>query len=293
MTGGTGFLGTPLTMSLSADGHEVHVASRGSASMEHVQSHSTDLLNPRKVSKLIAEVLPTHLVHLAWITDPQTYLVSPENVLWRDASLNLLQEFAKKGGTRALMAGTCLEYSFDGGACHEDLTPLQPMTLYAQMKHSLHTSATELARSLGVSFSWARLFYLYGPREDPRRLVAHVLTSILRGKEAHISEGSQRRDYLYVDDAAVSLAALLHTDFPGPVNIGSGRAVAVRELAEAAAKSAGDPSLLQRGLPHDATTEPALIEADTSRIREITGWIPSTSFPEGLKAARDWWSSRI
>src|SRR5437763_607652 len=147
---------------------------------------------------------------------------------------------ASTGPTRAVLAGTCAEYDWSYGFCSEGVTPLAPQTLYGTAKHALRQVAEAFASQAGLSLAWGRIFFVYGPREDERRLVASVARALLAGEEAPTSEGSQLRDFLHVDDVAGAFAALLDAEgVTGAVNIGSGVPVSVRAVVEEVARAAG------------------------------------------------------
>jgi UDP-glucose 4-epimerase len=133
-----------------------------------------------------------------------------------------------------------------------------------------------------VNWTWARLFFLFGPYEPRSRLVPSVITSLLRGETAKCSEGWQERDFLYVCDAASALIALLESDVVGPVNVASGTAIAVRTLVERLVARAGGGRVDFGALP-TRSDDPFRIVADVTRLRAEVGWTPET----GLDAALD------
>jgi nucleoside-diphosphate-sugar epimerase len=103
--------------------------------------------------------------------------------------------------------------------------------------------------------------------------VPSVIDAIQRGERPKLSEGSQRRDYLYVDDAASALVELLGAELTGPVNVASGRALSVRELVLAVADALGGRELIEFGAlsaPDDAE----LVEADIERLRAAIRFAP-------------------
>ena len=113
VTGGTGFIGRHTLPELVARGFEVHVAGRSKPSADFpsdVTFHECDLLDTGAASLLTARLAPTHLLHLGWYAKPGLFWTSLENLRWVAASLNLYLAFAKAGGTRAVMAGSCAEY---------------------------------------------------------------------------------------------------------------------------------------------------------------------------------------
>lgn len=293
ITGATGFIGRPCAVRLAESGCEVHAVSKTSrGDLPGVTWHSVDLLEPGRAAKLVREVQPTHLLHLAWITTPGVYLKSPENLRWVEASLGLLDAFAAHGGRRAVLAGTCFEYDWTHGWLREGVTPLAPRTLYGVCKRSLQMLAEEYCKSVGVSCAWARLFYLYGPGEHPRRLVPSVIGPLLRGEPARCTAGLQARDYLHSEDAADALTALLDSNVEGPVNVASGRPTAVRDVIYHIADQVGGRDLVQLGSLPTPPDDPPLIVADVKRLKEELGWSPRYDLARGLEQTIRWWQSR-
>ncbi len=155
-------------------------------------------------ARLLAEVRPTHLLHLAWIAEHGRYWEAPENDAWVDASIDLTARFAAMGGKRFVGAGSCAEYDWsDGslaaGVCEEGLTPCRPSTLYGRSKLRF---CEHLSAHGALSQAWGRLFFLYGPWEDPRRLVPTIIQSLLEGQAgAGSDQGTTVRDFLDAREA--------------------------------------------------------------------------------------------
>ncbi len=293
ITGASGFLGRPCLAELTGAGDEVHAGARAPMLTRGCHWHRADLLDPAAVDALVSAVRPTHLLHLAWVTAPGAYWTSPDNLPWVEASLRLLRRFAEQGGERVVTAGSCAEYDWNaGGTCHEETTPLRPATLYGVCKDALRRTAEAFARQAGLSAAWARLFYLYGRDEHPDRLVASVARALLGGVAADCSSGAQRRDFLHADDAAAALVALLHSDVRGAVNVGSGEAVAVRDVASGVGAAVGRPDLVRLGARPDPVGEPPVIVADVGRLRREVGWRPRFTLEQGLADAVAWWRNR-
>ena len=194
---------------LVARGYEVHAVSRGDplAATGQVTWHRTDLLDSGATNKLASQVAATHLMHLAWITEPGVYWESPKNDDWLSASFSLLESFAEHGGLRAVLAGTCAEYDWSDGHCVEDKTPLRGKSLYAQSKLAFRDAAFAVAKSADLSVAWARLFLSFGPHERPERLVPAVIRALLAGERARCVDGSLERDFMYVVDVADAMIA--------------------------------------------------------------------------------------
>lgn len=293
VTGGTGFVGGPCVRAALERGAEVHVLARTERDTPPgVRFHAVDLFDAGRVNEVMSKVRPTHLLHLAWIATPGVYWTSPDNTRWVKASLDLLEAFAEAGGKRAVLTGTCAEYDWTGDdVCQEQDTPLEPATLYGQCKDDLRHRAEAFAAHL--SLAWARLFFLYGPGEHPARLVPSVVRSLLMGQPAEITAGTQRRDFLHVDDAADALVSLLFSKITGPVNVASGAAVSVREVVTAIGVATGRPELIRFGVKPTPPGEPPLLVADVTRLRDELGWAPRTQLTDGIARTVGWWRDSL
>jgi nucleoside-diphosphate-sugar epimerase len=297
VTGAGGFIGRHTLAPLHAAGFEVHaVTSRPTVTARllpaggDVRWHHVNLLDSERASALVREVRPTHLLHLAWYTQPGAFWTAAENLDWLAASLRLLRAFGESGGRRAVLAGTCAEYHWQRDThCVEGQTPTNPATLYGAAKHALHVTAEAWARQAGVAFAWGRIFHLYGPYEHPDRLVSSVARALLRGEQARCTHGRQVRDFLYAPDLAGAFVALLLGDVTGPVNMASGEPLRVVDLVGAIAQAAGRPELVRLGALPASPNEPERLTADVRRLREEVGWTPAVGLREGAQLTVGWW----
>lgn len=275
VTGATGWIGRHTLEPLVAAGFEVHGVHHRTEPLDvgGVRWHRADLLR---------EDLPvetSHLLHLAWFAAPGAFWDAPENRAWLEASRRLMSRF---GGERIVAAGTCAEYDWSAGVCLEHKTPLAPRGLYGRCKNDLR----RFLERLPVSSAWGRVFFLFGPHEPREKLVAATVLALLDGRQADLSDGRQRRDYLHVADVGTAFARLVASTVEGPVNIGSGVAVAVRTLAELAARESGRPDFLRFGPP---APEPPLVVADTRRLRDEVRWSPRFDVASGIADTVRWW----
>jgi nucleoside-diphosphate-sugar epimerase len=299
VTGASGFIGRRALPALLEAGYEVHAIARepspGPQTPEIVW-HGVDLLEPGAGAALVRRVLPRELLHLAWYAKHGAFWTAPENASWAAATLDLLRAFGDTGGRRAVLAGSCAEYDWAAlaadGVCHEHLTPLAPQTFYGVSKHATRLVAEGCAAATGFELAWGRLFFLYGPAEQPGRLVPSVARALLSGREAPTTSGEQVRDFMYVDDASRAFVGLLESDVQGAVNIASGRGVEVRELVALLAEEVGRPELLRVGALETRAAEPAAIVADTRRLREEVGFASNVGLEQGLAEAVDWWRAQ-
>jgi nucleoside-diphosphate-sugar epimerase len=293
VTGASGFIGLPLLRELSGAGDEVHAISRAPnpPALPGVSWHPLDLADERAIAVLLRDIAAERMVHLAWYVEHGRFWEAPENVEWVERSLALLRAFASAGGRRAVMLGTCAEYSWTDAEAplREEASPISPSTLYGVAKDALHRVAAAYAEHERIELAWGRLFFLYGPREAPGRLVAAVTRALLAGEAAETASGTPRRDFLHVDDVAGALSGILRSDLVGPVNVGSGVAVPLAEVVDRIAAVIGRPELLQRGALPDRPGEPPLLVADVDRLRDEVGFTPRVTLEQGIAATVEWW----
>jgi len=290
VTGANGFIGRQCLPLLLAKGYEVHAVSRYEveSGLPGIVWHDSDLLSPGSPRRLIAKTEPEYLLHLSWYAVPGKFWESPENTEWVRASLDLFHAFTECGGKRLVAAGTCAEYVGNAGECDEEKTPLLPSTLYGSSKHALEKELRSHGKTNGLSSAWGRVFNLYGPHEDPARLVAYAVRSLLRGEQALCSDGLQVLDLLHVADVASAFVALLGSDLTGPVNIGSGRPVAVREILNEIGRQIGRPELIRLGAKPSAPNT-TRVWANTKRLASELGWTPRYDLAGGIKQTIEWW----
>ena len=275
LTGATGFIGSRVARELLRRGHRVAAAVRPGSDRRRLAGLEDRIeLREGPPKPEPGDVV----VGLAWIATPGEYLESPKNLDCLAESRGLLA--AAPG--RAVFAGTCFELDTRIGRLAED-APAKPTSLYARTKDELRREVERRPDS-----AWLRFFYQYGPGEDPRRFVPSLIRSLLRGEEAKLSPGEQRRDYLHVDDVAAAVVDVAESRLTGCVNVGAGEAPTVREIAGLVGELTGRSDLLRFGAVPYWDGEPMRIEAENAKLRG-TGWRPRRGLRDGLEETVAWW----
>jgi nucleoside-diphosphate-sugar epimerase len=289
LTGASGFIGSHCIQPLIDRGYEVHAVSRSPRPDRSAATwHDVDLLRSGAGRALIEQVRPTHLLHRAWFVVPGKLIAAAENFDWVGASLELVRAFADAGGARLCVCGSGYEYDWSHGYCTEGVTPCVPDTVYGACKHALHEMVRTFAAGRVLSATWPRVFFLYGPREHPERLVASITRALLRGEPARCSHGRQIRDYLHVQDVADGLVVVLDSDAQGAINVSSGQPTTLREIALTIGRLTGRPELIQLGaLPARANDVHLVIGANAKAV--ALGWQPRYDLESGLLQTVGWW----
>jgi nucleoside-diphosphate-sugar epimerase len=257
ITGATGFVGQHVVRSLIRSSRSVVAVVRpGRALPDGVERVETpDLF--AETAEWWAEACHgiDTLVHLAWVAEPGKYLTDPRNYTCLSGTIALTTGAISAGVTRLVCVGSCFEYDL----AHRVLstaTPLKPATPYAACKAAAYFVTAQIAAQGGVPCAWARLFYLYGEGEDPRRLVPFLHSRLARGELVELTEGLQIRDYMDVADAADALTQLAANRMSGAVNICSGKPITVRELCLHIAREYGREDLLRFGTRPENLVDP-------------------------------------
>jgi nucleoside-diphosphate-sugar epimerase len=296
VTGGTGFIGRYALPALAARGFEIHAFSRQRTfepTTFRCVYHSVDLMDADATKSLIANITPTHLLHLAWDVEPGKYWSSMNNLSWVSASLNLFQGFHAAGGRRAVFAGTCAEYDWSHTQLSEALTPLRPRGLYGHAKNALHEIIEAASAVDGLRTAWGRIFFLYGPGEPRARLVSDAFYALLSGEVMKTTLGTQERDFMHVADVGGAFAALADSEATGSVNIASGRCVPVRNILEIIGRLTGRSDLLALGARSASPDEPPRLVADITRLTDEIKFAARYTLDEGLLETLTWWRSQM
>ena len=248
ITGGCGFIGSHLIDALLAEGHGVRVVDDLSTGLrEHLDPRAElyvgDISRADVLEAAAADV--DGIFHLAAVAS-----VVRCNEAWLDThSVNQTATLRLLDAARPLQRPSLPVVYASSAAVYGDRTdavdeqsPVAPLSSYGADKAGGELHARAAARVHGVASFGLRFFNVYGPRQRPDDAYAGVISifsdRIRRGQALTIyGDGAQRRDFVFVADVVRALEAAmaaLETD-PTPraeiVNVGSGRATSIRELA--------------------------------------------------------------
>ena len=231
--------------------------------------------------KNYAAARPEVCVHSAWITTPGVYLESPENFEFRDDSLQFLRRAAEAGVKHIVGLGTCIEYQISGQPLSEERTPIAPGDDLREVQERVARGDGNGSEGRRFHFGWGRVFYPYGPGEHPSRLCSSIIQKLNRGEKVFLKTPQSRKDYIYIDDLAAALLAVVEKKFSGAINLGTGAGTTVRDIARTIGKMTGREDLVGEANPPE--TDPlGDIVADASRLKGL-GWQQKTNLEQGIQ----------
>jgi nucleoside-diphosphate-sugar epimerase len=298
VTGASGFVGANLARRLLADGHEVHLLLRPQHKSwrldgitKDVTIHQVDLSDRDSVARAVAASKPDWVFHLAahgaYPTQKDLDQMIETNVR---GTANLLQAAVTAGVQAFVNAGTSSEYGYKDHAPDED-ERLEPNSDYAVTKAAATMLCRHTAQRTGVAITTLRLYSVYGPYEEPTRLVPTLIVQGLEGRLPPLVNPDVARDYIHVDDAceAFVLAAATADQDPGVVyNVGSGVQTTLREMVAAARRILGIKAEPVWGSMPERSWDTNVWISDPSKIKGRLGWSPQHDLESGLGQTIAW-----
>lgn len=298
VTGGAGFVGANLARWLLRDGHELHLLLRRDSDRwrleqieDEVRIHWVDLEDENGVGKAAAAVRAEWVFHLAahggYSSQTDRHRIVRTNIL---GTMNLLEACLGVGFEAFVNTGSSSEYGFKDHAPSEE-EPIEPNSYYAVSKASATLYCRYVAQRQGARIPTLRLYSVYGPFEDPRRLIPTLIVRGLHGQLPPLVSPDVARDYVYVDDVnrAYLLAATQPAEEPGAVyNVGTGRQTPLRGVVEIARRQLGIRVEPRWGTMPGRQWDTDTWQSDNRKIRRHLGWEPRYALEQGLSAFLAW-----
>lgn len=298
ITGGTGFVGANLTRRLLRDGHNVHLIVRGERQpwrLEDIAAdirwHRANLADREQVNAVVQAIRPDWVFHLAahgaysWQTDADAIIQT--NMI---GTMNLVRSCVHTGFEAFVNTGSSSEYGLKNHAPDED-ERIDPASDYAVSKAAGTLYCRYIARKEGVSIPTLRLYSVYGPWEEPGRLVPSLLVRALDGGWPPMARADIARDFVFTEDvvdAYVLAATRKHAD-PGAIyNVGTGIQTTLGALVQQVQRIVTVPTEPTWGSMADRVWDTTTWVADNRKIRETLDWAPRTETYAGLRWTLDW-----
>lgn len=303
VTGGAGFIASHVTEAYVAAGHQVAVLDNLStgqtenipAGVEFFQADITDRESVKRIlQQFRPEIINHHAAHIQVGYSVQNPHFDAENNIF--GLLNIMEE-ARELGTvqKVVMAST-------GGAMYgdqpvpfdESMLP-QPLAPYGISKRSgemyLHFYFTQY----NIPYVVLRYSNVYGPRQNAHGesgVVAIFLEKLLNGQHPVINgEGTNTRDYVYVED--VAHANMLATEFSGvgEFNIGTMTETSTNEVFTKVVAALGLDIVAEHGPARPGEQKRSVL--DYSKAKSQLGWKPKVDFNDGIQRTVEYFKNRV
>lgn len=302
ITGGAGFVGACLARRLLSEGHRVELLLRPQSDRWRLEDivgdlsiREADLREKERVGAAVAAVAPDWIFHCAahgaysWQTDPGGIFES--NVL---GTLNLAEACVYQGFEAFVQAGSSSEYGLKDHPPTEKETP-EPNSYYAVAKVAATLLCRNLAERHGVRMLTLRLYSVYGPWEDPRRLIPTLVAYGVRGELPPLVNPKTARDFVHVDDVCQAFMLAAQATRPEPdgiYNVGSGRQTTLREVVDVAKAVLRIEVDARWGSHEPRAWDTDVWVADSSKIQSELGWSAHQSLSSGIEQMAAWLRGR-
>lgn len=306
VTGGAGFIGSHLVEALVKEGARVRVLDDFSTGKEENLKEFIDKIElirgdirDRQLCLKACQGVEVVLHQAALASVPRSVA---EPVLAHEVNLtgtlNLLLAAAQTGVRSFVFASSSAVYGDDPLFPKQEGHEGKPLSPYAAQKLASEKYIQVFSQLFGFNAVCLRYFNVFGPRQDPHSQYAAVIpifiTRVLQGQPPVIyGDGQQSRDFIHVSNVVrANLLAAAAENFRGEVfNIGSSERVTVNELAELIIKklNPGLTPVYQAPRPGDIRES----YADTTRAKEILGFVPQVDFLKGLELTIEWYRKQF
>ncbi len=293
VTGCTGAVGTALCSVLLENGIEVYAVvrpdtSRASNLPAGVKTVFCDIADIDRLPEMIASA--DAFFHLAWahtIGEGRNDMAAQtENIA---ATVKCIAAAKKLGVKVFLGAGSQAEYGVTDGTTLTPDTPCDPKTGYGIAKLCAGQMAKIECRKLGIKCIWVRILSIYGPCDTEKTMVMSAIAKLLSGECAKFTPAEQMWDYLYSFDAAEALLAAAKNGRDGAVYpLGSGIARPLSEYIKEIARECESGKVELGAFPY-SENQIMYLRADISTLTRDTGFVPKTSFTDGIKKTVEWY----
>jgi UDP-glucose 4-epimerase len=295
ITGISGFIGQHLADQLLIDGHEVHGLYEHPESRAKnpavVHQHVVNLTDHEGVEKLIKEISPEAVLHLASRSEValsfRNYIeVTEVNYV---AVVNLAEACRRFApDLKAFVMASTMEtygnaYPFTGDEAFTETTLQFPMAPYAVAKLASERYLDYMGYAYDFPFVVLRQTNTYGRTDNSFFIVERIVSQMLAGGEVNLGVGWPVRNFLFIDDLVELYRVLLDKQPIGETFVtGPDNAVTIAELVDVIAEKIGWEGVVNWDTVPEREAEVPYLNSDPSKAKELLGWEPQVSLDEGL-----------
>lgn len=267
--------------------------------------YDLDILSKNEIIDLLYEIRPDYIFHLA--------AQSSVSVAWKNPGLtvdinvkgcvNILESIRELYYKPAvLLVGSGEEY----GHIKEDEVPineenhLRPGNIYAATKVCQNMLASIYSQAYDMNLIMVRAFNHIGPGQSPIFVVSDFCRQVaeiekgIKSPVIQVGNLSAKRDFTDVRDVVRAYALLIQKGKAGETyNVGSGRAYTIREILDMIISLSNIDIKVETDPNKIRPVDVPIIEADITKLNDISGWLPMISLEQTIKETLDYWRERV
>ena len=307
LTGGAGFIGSHLAERLAGEGRRLAIVDDLNdfyspdlkrANLETIgragpfEFHHADIRNTDDTMRIVGEVRPDAIIHLAARAGVRPSLEQP--LLYEEVNvhgtLGLLEACRAHGVRKFVFASSSSIYGIANTVpFREDDFNNLPISPYAATKLAGEKICFTYSHLYGINCVCLRFFTVFGPRQRPDLAIRKFVERIERGQSIPVfGDGTSGRDYTFVADTVQGIRAALDYDCRYDIfNLGNSHPISLNLLIETIENVLGKKALIER-LPEQPGDVP-ITYAEIGKARRAFGYNPQVSFAEGIAAFVRWY----
>ena len=310
LTGAAGFIGYRTAERLLAEGHRVVGVDNFNdyydvrlkqwraaqlANRPQFEMRRLDIEDREAVDQLFVQNRFDAVINLAARAGVRYSMENPPVYFTTNAlgTLNLLESMRYRGVPKMVLASTSSLYAGQPMPFDEELPVNTPISPYAASKKAAEVTCYSYYKLFKLDVTVVRYFTVFGPAGRPDMSVFRFMRWIDEGAPLELfGDGSQARDFTYVDDIASGTVAALKPVGYEIINLGGGRnPVSISSLIERIEALMGKKALVDQKALHPADIKETW--ANIAKAGRLLGWKPQTSLDEGLKRTADWYKANL
>ncbi|RZD47450.1 MAG: hypothetical protein CXT78_02455 [Thaumarchaeota archaeon] len=304
ITGASGFIGSNLVKK-NLKKNEIYIFTRKNSNLWRLKDIKSEINiekinfgNKSNIESIINKIKPDYVFHLAtyggyqFQQDVQTIVDS--NI---SSSINLMQSLSEYGRLEKFVnIGSSSEYGPKPKPMNET-NLAEPISPYGIAKLTQTNFAKYFFIKYGLPSVTLRLFSVYGPLEEPGRLIYDIMTHILKNNLLKLASKNIKRDFIFVDDVIDAIKKISNTsNIEGEIfNVGSGKNYSIEDVVK----------IIQCKLKKDLNVSWGNIEkqktfetnnpwiADISKIEKELKWSPKINLETGLTKTFEWYKENM
>ena len=303
ITGGLGFAGVNLVSKLLSHkinptilefiAEDVHLDTRYIPfNLEKIELMNIDIRNQKEIIKVIKNVSPDYVVHLAANTelkkDFETAFNSVETNI--KGTLNLLKAIKKFPVNNFIFMSSSDVYGGTKPPFHEEhfIIPSSP---YSVSKASAEMYCLMFNRVYKLPITILRSFNLFGEFQRVNRVIPYIIMKLIKNEKVELTKGEQKREFNYIENLldAIFLSLKIPESQGRTFNIGSGFSISIRDIAEKIAEEFELKKNLELGAIPYRANEIWDMYCDNTLAKNVLGWEPRVSLTEGLIKTINWY----